>query len=339
MHNNQIVIVGAGIEGLTAAVLLSENRRKVTVITKDDITQTNSANATASWYMPGNNKPILQRLCIDSLPKWIELSKKPGTGVFIGNAVYYFKTKEDFKQTSWANKEIQKPLEISYVLPEDPKFHPNFPIAITAKVPVIVPHIYLKYLQERLFFLGGKLIKKKVDKLADLSSSFQIIINCTGWEAKELTNDPSVFPIRGQLEVGKTNFISANRYSLHFKDLNAYAVFRQPSDELVLGTTYQENNSNKEKSVKDKEDILKKCAQFVAVEEFDKTSSQVGIRCGRDPDVRIDEKLYDEGYVIINCYGHDGCGYAASWGSAYQVLEFCNKYNDVILSKQFRCSL
>lgn len=46
---------------------------------------------------------------------------------------------------------------------------------------------------------GGKLIDYKLESFGDLSSEYDLIINCTGLGAKYLCNDHKVAPIRGQV--------------------------------------------------------------------------------------------------------------------------------------------
>lgn len=53
---------------------------------------------------------------------------------------------------------------------------------------------------------GGSLIRKKITDFKELSDDFDVIINCSGLEAKELTGDDSLVPVRGQIARVSKNF-------------------------------------------------------------------------------------------------------------------------------------
>lgn len=54
---------------------------------------------------------------------------------------------------------------------------------------------------------GGKVFEKRVNSLDDLTQEYDIIINCTGLNAKVLANDQKVKPIRGQVTRVKASWI------------------------------------------------------------------------------------------------------------------------------------
>lgn len=45
---------------------------------------------------------------------------------------------------------------------------------------------------------GGKIIQRKINSFDELSS-YDVIVNCTGLEAKQLTDDKLLQPVRGQI--------------------------------------------------------------------------------------------------------------------------------------------
>jgi D-amino-acid oxidase len=60
------------------------------------------------------------------------------------------------------------------------------------------PTKFLPYLMKRFLAAGGRFEKRKVLSL-DEFNDFDLIVNCTGLNSKELTNDTELKPIRGQI--------------------------------------------------------------------------------------------------------------------------------------------
>lgn len=57
---------------------------------------------------------------------------------------------------------------------------------------------YLPWMMKQFTDNGGRIEKRKISDLYELKD-YDLIINCSGLGARELVNDPSVYPIRGQI--------------------------------------------------------------------------------------------------------------------------------------------
>ncbi|WP_342220521.1 FAD-dependent oxidoreductase [Rickettsiella endosymbiont of Miltochrista miniata] len=322
---HKVAVVGAGIIGMTNAIVLLENGFDVTVFTKDDPLATNSDAAVATWFAPNNDKALLQKYCLKSLEKFDELIKYKTPGVDKISELLYFKTESDFKNSVWAKESVRKLVELSEDTAAQLKID-GFPFSVLVKIPLINPIFYRPHMLEHFKGLGGKLIEQEIISLNDLVKSYPIVINSPGWEAKQLTLDDSVYPVRGQTEICVIRDIK-NDYSLNVEALNAYVVFRPATKgdgDCVLGTTYQINDTDRKIRASDKQDIISKISTFFPIIKDVNTHSKVGIRCGRN-EVRVEEQRVGES-MIVHCYGHGGSGYSASWGSAHKVLEHCNEF-------------
>lgn len=324
-----VAIVGAGVVGMTNAVaLLEAGGFTVTIFTKDDPLNTNSDAAVATWYIP-DSKPILQRHCLESLKKLKELSEAPNSGVQIIPMTYYFKSEEAFKQSAWSKISLMKLINLTYNLPKDYVKIENFPMAVSARIPLVDVNIYRPFLLKKFYELKGKLIIRKIHSLDELTNAYDIVINSAGWESKHLTNDSDVYPVRGQTEIAKMSGEIKNFSSLNIADMDAYVVYRPQSNDCVLGTTYQEGNTHTEPNDLDKKEILTKISLLFPRLSSLNTISKVGIRCGRF-DVRLEcsnlVNKNDKDALLIQCYGHGGSGYSASWGSAGEILQHCLLY-------------
>jgi len=338
-----VVIVGAGIIGITTAIcLLKQGGFNVTVLTKDDPLKTNSDAAVAFFYVPESDKPLLQRLSLESLSTWLELSTtKPAseTGVQITPMVYYFNNEKEFKESIWSSNILREQLHITESIPEGYLKSINFPIRLLVHLPIIDPSIYRPYLFKQFQFLKGKLKREKIKSLAALADHYDIVLNCAGWEAKYLTQDEGIYPVRGQVEILKIKETEKERIqrfsgSLYVRDKDSYIIYRPQSLSYAIGTTYQINDTSLIPRQADKEDIFDRIGMFISKEEVirESTVTQVGIRCGRS-DVRLEEEIIESAdlgkkALLIHCYGHSGCGWSASWGSAAAVLRYCLDYCD-----------
>lgn len=327
-----VAIIGAGIIGMTNAICLLEQGFDVTIFTQDDPFKTNSDAAVATWYVPENDKPLLQRLCLESLSKWRKLSQVSESGVQPIPIVYYFKDEEDFNSSIWSNAALREQLQMTLDIPEGYAKSGEFQMRVLAQVPLIDPIIYRAYLFTQFQNLKGKLKKAKVETLAPLADHYDLVLNCAGWEAKYLTQDHRIYPARGQVEIIQLNKAPENPRSMNVRDKDGYVVFRPKSNTYAVGTTYQINDTSLTPREQDKKTTWDKMIPFTShaiLEESENTWSQVGIRCGRF-DVRLEDEILEspagKKALLVHCYGHGGSGFSASWASAACVLEHCLDY-------------
>lgn len=61
------------------------------------------------------------------------------------------------------------------------------------------PIKFLPFIEEIFLNNGGVLIKRKICDFKELANDFNVVVNCSGLQAKELTGDDFVVPIRGQI--------------------------------------------------------------------------------------------------------------------------------------------
>ena len=64
----------------------------------------------------------------------------------------------------------------------------------------------------RFLAAGGKIIKEEIKSFDRLFDDFDIVFNCTGLGAAELTNDTELTPIRGQTVRVDTGTVAQNTF-------------------------------------------------------------------------------------------------------------------------------
>lgn len=182
------------------------------------------------------------------------------------------------------------------------------------------PSKLLPYLFKRFEKSGGKFEQKKINCFHELENDFDVIINCTGLNAKYLTNDKKIMPVRGQ--VARANAPWMYQVYLNDDDDGKYIIPNVES--VVLGGTHQENDFNTNVDVKDSKFIMDGCYEIIpGLKNAPILKEWVGLRPGRSS-VRLEKEIWKKknggDIPIIHNYGHGGSGVVFSWGVASDVL-------------------
>lgn len=63
----------------------------------------------------------------------------------------------------------------------------------------VEPTPYLQWSTQQFLNNGGKLKKQFIHDISEISSQYDIIVNCTGLGSRKLFNDHKIYPVRGQI--------------------------------------------------------------------------------------------------------------------------------------------
>ena len=189
-----VVVIGAGVSGLTSAVCLAEAGWPVRVWAAAMPQQTTSVVAGAVWSPPRPAERATQTLAWSehSLLVFRELASDPTTGVRMAPAMTVGELTGADAMSSAAEL-------IPDLRPADPADLPEgFRTGFRATMPMIdMPH-YLDYLTNRLAAAGCDIEIHPVRSLAEAADAAPIVVNCTGLGAGALTGDDTVRPLFGQ---------------------------------------------------------------------------------------------------------------------------------------------
>ncbi|KAI7240950.1 hypothetical protein KC330_g945 [Hortaea werneckii] len=153
-------------------------------------------------------------------------------------------------------------------------------------------------------------------------------VNASGMGAKKLCGDEAMYPIRGQTVLVKGE---ARRIRTQLGEgYNAYCIPRPGSGTTILGGTKEANDWSEDVDPATTDKILRQCS-FIVPElltgtdgGFEVISVQCGLRPGRRGGARVEiEKVV--GLNVVHAYGHAGAGYQNSVGSARLVVKLVNK--------------
>ena len=312
-HRSQhVVVVGAGVSGLTSALCLAEAGWPVRVWAAARPKQTTSVVAGALWAPPRPAERAAETLAWTeySLQVFRELANDPTAGVQMAPAMVAGELTAADSMASAASL-------IPDLRPADPADLPaGFKAGYRATMPMIdMPH-YLAYLTKRLAAAGCEIETHPVGSLDEAADAAPIVINCAGLGAGALAGDDTVRPIFGQ------HVILANPgLQQLFVEINNGSewtcYFPHPQRVVCGGISIPGRwDTTAEPEVTDR--ILQRCRQIEPrLGEAEVIETITGLRPDR-PSVRVEVERLGRARCIHN-YGHGGNGVTLSWGCARDV--------------------
>jgi len=299
----RVIVVGAGVIGLTCAVRLAESGYEVAVLARDLPLETTSSVAGAIWgpYLaePADRVAGWARTSYDEFTKLAESEQsvqlRHGRELLV----------ERKPDPAWAD-----------VLPDLTRVASppaGFADGWAYTAPVVEMPLYLPSLVKRLENAGGTLTRAA---LSGLPSSADLVVNCTGLGARLTAADPTVTPVRGQVlsvaQCGLSEWLIAVR-----PEGLTFVIPR--SNDVIVGGTSEPGNWNLAADPAVSTAILERAAELVPqLRKATVLRARVGLRPSR-PQVRCE--LVGK---VIHCYGHGGSGVTLSWGCADEVLALAN---------------
>lgn len=298
----QITVVGAGVIGLTTALVLEERGHAVRVVAAGTDDATTSAVAGACWFPYRAGPPDRVAAWAATTRHWLDaLTRDPAAGVV---------PLTGYEITADDGLDPPRPWWAAHIaVDRAPAPVADAPLAWRYGSAGIEPARYLPWLIGRL---RGAIERRPVSALSDEPGD--LVVNCTGLAARELAGDPAISGLFGQVvitevgEVDRTVTITDERDP----DRLFYVIPRR--DELVLGGCSLPWPPGAPPSIDPAitARILDHAAALgLAIGPVRRV--RAGLRPFR-PEVRLERT----GRIIHN-YGHGGAGYTLSRGCAETV--------------------
>ena len=306
----RVAIVGAGISGLTCAVLFAEKGFETAILAEQIGDETNSAAAAAIWY-PYDVGPAAEIIswALTSYNRFSELAPQTDTGVSI-TELRVFSRLGPISPPAWAQSFATRSLSADDI----PK---AFVSGFSINVPLIETGKYLAYLASRLTNAGGSIRGgTRFDALEEIAPEYDLIVNCSGIGARELVPDAEMEPRRGQVAIVQKFDLP---YAVVCDDPPLmYAVPR--SNDCVFGGT---NEVSDERAADPRTTalIISECERVLGRPAPPLIRERVGLRPGRLAGVRVEAGKLRDGRAVIHNYGHGGSGFTLSWGCALTALD------------------
>jgi D-amino-acid oxidase len=328
MTDTDVLVLGAGVIGLSTAICLAEAGVSVTLAAADPPERTTSVAAGAIWgpHLVGIDDRVerwadvtLDRLTRLSHP---ELGANELAGI-VRTATGITATRASPGKHGHATMpEVAATAgDLSPCSPDEVPSGYASAWRLTATT-VAMPG-YLDYLAGRLGRAGGtSAFPVKISKLSEasrLAPSARAIVNCTGCGARDLVPDPDVVAVRGQVVVAANPGITEFFIGTSSDPGDLTYVFPH-GDVVVLGGTEQRDNWSLEADPDTAASIIAACGAIEpALREAPVLEHRVGLRPAR-PQVRL-EAEQSGGVTIVHNYGHGGAGVTLSWGCAQDAAE------------------
>ena len=305
-----VTVIGAGVSGLTCAVLFAERGYATTVRAAESTDRTTSAAAAAIWF-PYDAEPAGRVIAwsLETLEVLRELAREKLSGVAVVELRVFTRT-GPITIPEWASSLGARPLARADV--PEAVFSSGYRIS----VPVVDTTIYLDYLAQRFVRAGGELAAtSQLDRLEEVSDEQQLIVNCSGVGARQLAGDEAVEPHRGQVVVTAKLDLP---YAIVCDDPPLmYAIPR--TNDCILGGT-NDVADDRVPAASDTHRILREAARTLGVAAIEPLAERVGLRPYRRSGIRLEAGALRDGRTVIHNYGHGGSGFTLSWGCANAVL-------------------
>ena len=307
-----IVVVGGGVVGLSVATHLAQmlSRKAVVTLIAEKFSPHTTSDKSGSYIVSAEHVGTREHEWTRSTFKRIhELYNSPEGGKIGASLVHGYVTNRRSEGIGLGFRRV----ELS-----EKKMFPDWGEDVFAFSTYLVNcRVYLPWLQNEFIEAGGITLQKKVHSLSELSS-FDVIINCAGLGAAELTADTNLYPASGHIVLVSAPWVT--QFILEPESVATRAYIFPRMDGTILGGTCDEGNSSEVVDDREVQGILRRClSKSPSLAGAEILDSWVGIRPMRRGGTRLEKEEGSSSPVIIHCYGHGHHGVSQSWGCAEEI--------------------
>lgn len=308
-----VVVAGAGVIGLTCAMRLQAAGARVAVVTADEPARTVSRIAAAVWYPTRTTGD--DRVLDWARRTYAELAGQAARGV---PGVVLRPTRMLLRRrvgTPWWAAAVP-----------DFRSTPATTAGVAGEWHFTAPTVemgpYLDWLVARLTEAGVPVLHRRLHRLADAAGLAPVVVNATGFAARELAADPAVHPVRGRIVLVANPGLHE---SLRDEDNPAGPTYVHPRGrDVVLGGTFEPGEEDLAPDPAVERAILQRATALVPRLAGARVIGRAaGLRPARHGGARVepDPVGLGGGTRLIHNYGHGGAGITLSWGCADQVVK------------------
>ncbi|XP_059209049.1 D-aspartate oxidase [Centropristis striata] len=322
MKSVRVVVVGAGVVGFSTAVCIAEALPfcSVTLLAEKFSPDTTSDVAAGLLFAPKFPDIPLERQrhwfknSFDHLLAISQSQHSPDAGVMLSSGWQIFKDVPADKTPFWSEFMIG----FRFMTDSELKLFPGHKFGHAFTTIKCECSTYVPWLENRFRKAGGHVEQRKVYSLDELSSSYDLIVNCSGLGSKTLVGDEQVYPIRGQVLKLEAPWLQ------HFIRAGDGMTYIYPGrDGVTAGGTRQEGDWRLHVDEDDTKSILERCSRLVpSVSKAKVLSKLVGLRPTRK-NPRVERELVQlqgRRVPVVHNYGHGGWGVTLAWGTALDAL-------------------
>lgn len=310
--HRDVVVLGAGIIGLTSAVALAEAGRPVTLWTADDPADTTSARSAGVWS-PIPQAPLDTTIAWAgrSMQTFCDLGRRPGSGVSMLEGLTLDAT--DIGSLLPALSRLSPGLR-----PATPDELPEgFSHGRRYRTPVIDMERYVPWMLDRLDAHGGKVRVQRADSLDEALAEAPVVVNATGLAARDLAGDPTVRPLFCQYVV--TDNPGLDSVLVDASRGGTWVSVIPHHDRVHLGGARAGGRTDPRPDRELASDVLRWCREIEPRLRHARTIRvDTGLLPTR-PTMRVEAENRRDG-LVVHAYGHATGGITVSWGAAADVV-------------------
>ncbi|GAA5978875.1 hypothetical protein JCM11641_003598 [Rhodosporidiobolus odoratus] len=340
-----------GVVGLSTGIRLLEAGYRVSIVARDMPGDGKTIEYTSPWAgahhvsVATGDDLRLHRFDVRTFQVMSEMIQRDPSGPlsFCKQTEYREEAKVDGEQGDVSQMVLLSQYHPNYRWLEESELPPGIKHGATFTAILIDTPSYLPYLVKRFTSLGGNM--HRCSTLPTLSSALSVhpslrdtklIVNCTGLGARNLVDDRTVFPTRGQLVVIRAPWVEDGLTRLGPKGSGVYDyIIPRRSGLVVLGGCAERDNwdpkPRSELARRIQEPCLALCPELLPPDKRGGTTADpdivedaVGLRPTREGGIRLEADSIDvEGrpLPVVHNYGHGGYGYQSSWACAEAAVD------------------
>jgi len=326
MSKETVAIIGSGVIGLTTGLELQKaGFSDIKIYTDRHFSKTTSAKAGAVFepYHPGNmaQTEMLQfvRTGLDRYNKIIDQHPESETGIRRHDLYSVSTGRLVPENVPFLDAMPGYKLLLGWEVPGNGIYESAI---VYNDVPFIDPTLALRYLAGEFEKTEGSVIttpSHKLDNLQEFVDAIDanIIVNASGLGARELTPDPEIKPMRGQIAV--MNYRPKTMNSVLGDD--GMYIFPRGSGELILGGTTELGEEVEQPDDETIHRIVAHAMLFLPDLQFsDLERSYAGLRPFRGPGAKVEiEDQPNRNKLVISSIGFGGSGWTFGYGAAEKV--------------------
>ena len=198
----QVAVVGAGVVGLSTALSIQQAIPSIDVTVIAD----KFLNETLSYGAGGLFRPEINiGTSLEEVGQWAKTSYDHYHKLCLSSDADAsgMQLVSGYHLSSYSRESLDNPLlsqlipNIRELSPKEKKLFPNrFKYGIFWTTIITDPRYYLPYMTDKILSNGGRIVSRHIDCLSQLDD-YDVVVNCTGLNAKKLVNDWKLVPVRG----------------------------------------------------------------------------------------------------------------------------------------------
>ncbi|KAI4764315.1 FAD dependent oxidoreductase [Aureobasidium sp. EXF-3400] len=358
---HRVVVLGAGVSGLTAAFILSKNKNYSITVAAKHMPGDYDIEYASPWA-GANYLPYVETLAQHFLSRFVRatwnhhwkltskvLAKKE---LHRRNTVVYRRAKDKGPVSEWFAELIREDAWFSKVVP-------NFRVLSKEELPegmdggtsftsvCINTAIYLPWLVSQCLKNGVIFRRGVVKHIADATSLHHsgkpadLVVNCTGLFSlfMEGVQDKNMYPARGQIVLVRNDpgIMATTSGTDHGDDEAVYIMHRAAGGGCILGGCLQADRWDSAVDPNLATRIMKRAIALApelvpegqGIEALDIIRHGVGLRPMRKGGIRTDKETImgpdGRAVKVVHSIGHGGYGYQTSWGCAAAVVQLVDQ--------------